>query len=272
MSSEHKASAPETSQPASSVLARMIQRSREPQSSLEPVIRPRFVPRAGVLAPAGDPAPDAPPPAALPPAARPPDASPPAARPPGASPPGRRPPAAAPLGALSPDEPTPDALPSEPVTPRALAAGEISDLPEAFRVPESPPQHSLWPVTAGPGEDDIPSGDGLAPLDPVPPSRRTRAASSRPGASRAAGREHRREQPGPQPMAALADDPGHAGDAGEPSVTITIGHIEVRAVQAPPRPPRPETPPRPRPAFRPQTTLADFLGDGAARPGGSGRR
>jgi len=67
----------------------------------------------------------------------------------------------------------------------------------------------------------------------------------------------------------VAGEPGHEAGAREPSVTITIGHIEVRAA---PAPPRQQAPQRPKPAFRPQTTLAGFLDDGAGRPGGSGRR
>ena len=51
MSSEHETSRPDTSRPGSTVLARMIQRTREPVPSLEPVIQPLFAADAGAVAP-----------------------------------------------------------------------------------------------------------------------------------------------------------------------------------------------------------------------------
>jgi hypothetical protein len=280
MSSGHEASGQEASRPGSGVLARMIQRSREPLSSLEPVIQPRFAPRAGGFAPGDDSAPDALPSDVLPPDALPSDAPPLDALPPDALPPEARPPdvlrsEALPPDALPPGGRSPGALP--PAAPGAV----ISGLPGAFRVAESgyrSPRH----VTSTPGggagtpavgsaaEDDFASGDELTLLDAGRPSRRARAASDWPGPSRAAGREYLSEQRSYRSEAAVAGEPGHEAGAREPSVTITIGHIEVRAAPAPQRPPRRQAPQRPR--FRPQTTLAGFLDDGAGRPGGSGRR
>ncbi len=258
MSSEHEASGPGASRPGSGVLARMIRRSREPQSSLEPVIRPRFAPRTNSVpiaedaAPAEDSAPGAPPLDLLAPEARPPDALPAGALSPDAPVRPARPPAA----------PAPDAAPPGALLPEAPVA-VISGLPERSRIARSGSrsQHAPRAVTSTPDE-------GLAPLDPGPPSRRARAASDWTGTSRAAGREYHSEQRSYRSVG----EPGHQAGAGEPPVTITIGHIEVRAAPAPQRPPRQEAPQRPKPPFRPRTTLADFLDNGAGRPGGSGRR
>lgn len=273
MSSAHEASGPEASRPGSGVLARMIQRSREPRSSLEPVIQPRFAPRAGGFVPGADAAlgADAAPAEDSASAARPPGLLPPDARPADAVPPEARPAGALPAEALSPDVPArPPAAPApEGAPPDALPAeapvAVISGLPGTSRVAGSggrSAQHLPWVVTSAPDE-------GLAPPDAGPPSRRARAASDGAGTARSVGREYRSEQ---RSYRSAAGEPGHQAGAGEPSVTITIGHIEVRAAPAPPRAPRPEAPQRPRPAFRPRTTLADFLDDGAGRPGGSGRR
>jgi hypothetical protein len=264
MSSGHEASGPEASRPGSGVLARMIQRSREPQSSLEPVIQPRFAPRAAAFAPGDDPAPGSPPPGARPAEAPSPAAPAPQALAPSAPPP----------EALSPDVPAPEAVSPDELPPETPVA-VIPDLPETSRVTGSgnrSPQLSPWPVTATPAEDDFASRDEPAPLDPGPPSYRARAASERAVTSRAAHREYRSEQRSYRSVVAVAGEEVREVGAREPAVTITIGHIEVRAApapQRPPRPPRQEAPQRPKPAFRPQTTLADFLGNGA---GGSGRR
>jgi hypothetical protein len=272
VSSEHEASrheaggrevgAREASRPGSTVLARMIQRTREPRPSLEPVIQPLFAPRAGDFAPGEDPAPGA-----LPPDLLPSDAPPPAV-------PGLE---AFPLDAAPPRAPSPYVIPEAPDAP-------ISELPErpvtstpvgrryqpggrarASASDGGAPVTSQFPPPAdGSGRTmeafaaDLDAGDGLTPGDgpallaPAPPPRRQNLSAQR-GYRSAAG------------------VPADRNRAQGPSVTITIGHIEVRAAP-PPRPPRVAAPPRPRPAFRPRTTLADFLDDGPGRPGGSGRR
>jgi hypothetical protein len=53
------------------------------------------------------------------------------------------------------------------------------------------------------------------------------------------------------PIVDAASDEGSRG----PDITVTIGHIEVRAAQAPPASPAKPA----RPPFRPQVSLADFL-------------
>jgi hypothetical protein len=63
--------------------------------------------------------------------------------------------------------------------------------------------------------------------------------------------------------ASAAQQPGHDG----PAITISIGHIEVRAPEHPVQPRRQaaQVPQRPRPSFRPRTTLADFLDEDTGR-------
>jgi hypothetical protein len=273
MSSEHEASGPEASRPGSTVLARMIQRIREPRPWLEPVIQPLFAPRADRFAPGDDPAPDAPSPDVLPPEAPSPDVLPPDAPRPDVRPPEAFPPYVRPPEARSPDVLLPEAsdavaeLPERPVTStpggrdyppggRARASGRGAGPPAAPEFPS--PAGGFGPAATAfaagfTAEDDLASDDGLALLLPGPPSRR----------------EYRSEQRSYQSVARAAGVGGDGAGGREPPVTITIGHIEVRAA---PVPPRPQAPPRPKPAFRPQTTLADFLDGSAGRPGGSGRR
>jgi hypothetical protein len=276
MNSGHEASGPGPGGTGNGVLARIIQRRREPQSSLAPVIQPRFAPRADGFAPGDEAAPNALPSAAFRPEALPSGAFPAEARSPGAFRPEARSPGAFPAEALSPDAPAPEAQSPDVLLPAAPGVVR-SGPPEASRTTASGsrfPQLIPWLVTATVGsaaEDGSASGGELVPLDPGPPSRGAPAASDWTGTSRAASREYHSEQRSYRSAAVPAGEPGHEAGARESSVTITIGHIEVRAAPAPPRPPRPEAPPRPKPAFRPRTTLADFL-DGGGRPGGSGRR
>jgi hypothetical protein len=274
MSSEHEASGPQASRAGSTVLARMIRRTRELRPSLEPVIQPLFAPRTDGFVSGPDPAPDAPSPDQPPPDSLPPDvlaleAFPPYVR--------------------RPDARQREALPSETTSagvllPEALDAA-LADLPESSATStrggrrHPPGGRGRASGTAAPAAHEFPSpADGSAPaagafaagfdaeaglvsgdrpallapalLAPGPPPRRENPAAQR-GHRSAAG--------------VPADQEGAPG----PAVTITIGHIEVRAAAPAARPPRPEAPPRPKPAFRPQTTLADFLDGGA---GGSGRR
>lgn len=248
MNGEHEASGQQASQPGSSVLSRMIQRTRERRPSLEPVIQPLFAPHADRFARGQDPVPDAPPPDLPPPDAPPSDVLALAAFPPDA-----RQPEVPPPDVLLPE--APDAAVSRPSSRRYPP-----DDPAAAREFPSPAGGS-GPVMEAfaadiAAEDDLLSGNAPAFLPPVPPLRREYPSAQR---------SYRSAAPASGVPAVQERAPG-------PSVTITIGHIEVRAAPAPQRPSRPEVPPRPRPAFRPQTTLADFLDDRADRPGGSGRR
>jgi hypothetical protein len=290
MSSEHQASGPQASRPGSSVLARMIQRSREPQSSLEPVIQPRFPPGADGFTLAGGPAPDAlsPEDNRLPPHGYKPvtpetladEGSPPAGH---GYPPGH--------GGL-----TPTAGATQPRFPPGadgftLAGGPAADAlsPEDGAPEDSAPAGHGYPLDSGgvtPATHELPSAaDGLgsataafaADDEPAPPTlgplaRQVRAISGLPETFRAAEGEDRSRQHRYRSVPSAPGEPVGGATATNPSVTITIGHIEVRPVPSPQRPARQEAPQRPRPSFRPRTTLADFLDDGAGRPGGSGRR
>jgi hypothetical protein len=266
---------------ADGVLARMIRRSREPLSSLEPVIQPRFATRGGGFAGPGDnPAPDALPPgeplldARLPGAADTdisdlPETS----------------------GAAGND----DRFPHRTYQPMISAAPQGSGSPPASagsppggaRTPGVPggapavhefataggfrPASGTFPAGAAARDSFVP-GDRPAPLVPDPLYGLAPAISGWPGPSQVAGNDYRPRQAGDRSVTALAEEAMTGVSARGPVVTITIGHIEVRAAPAPQRPAQPEAAPRPKPAFRPQTTLAEFLGDGAGRPRGSGRR
>lgn len=77
-------------------------------------------------------------------------------------------------------------------------------------------------------------------------------------------------RPGLPPAGGRAELPSPEAAAG-PALTITIGHIEVRAApDARPRPERARPDPSPRQPFRPQVTLAEFLG--RTGPGQAQRR
>lgn len=82
-----------------------------------------------------------------------------------------------------------------------------------------------------------------APADP-PPS----PADRPPAPAGTAGRVRRRQQLLPPP----ANEPAVAAPAAAPEVTISIGHIDVRAAPPP-------APARSRPAFRPRVSLNEFL-------------
>jgi nicotinate-nucleotide--dimethylbenzimidazole phosphoribosyltransferase len=264
MSREHEASGFQASRNGSTVLARMIQRTREPRPSLEPVIRPLFAPPADGFAPGPDPVPppDLVVPDALAPDALAPDAvlpevlaldafPPPNPRPPDSGPPDGRAPEAPSPGVLLPE--APDAVMSTPSSRRHPRAGQA----RAADGDTGAPAAHVFPSSAvgiAPADGPV-SGHAPAPLDLVPLFRREYVL------------EQRSHQSAAPAARVSADQEGARG----PAVTITIGHIEVRAAAPAPRPPRPAAPPRPRPAFRPQTTLADFLADGRGRLGGSGR-
>ncbi len=88
-------------------------------------------------------------------------------------------------------------------------------------------------TAAGPGATPaVEAVTGSARLLPAEPPTRAPAGSRR----------------SPAPPGPAADAP-----AAGPDVTVSIGHIEVRSAPAPDKP-------RSRPSFRPQVSLADFLG------------
>ncbi len=89
-----------------------------------------------------------------------------------------------------------------------------------------------------------------APADPPPsPADRPPSPADRPPApAGTAGRVRRRQQLLPPP----ANEPAVAAPAAAPEVTISIGHIDVRAAPPP-------APARSRPAFRPRVSLDEFL-------------
>ena len=88
-------------------------------------------------------------------------------------------------------------------------------------------------AAAGPGATPaVEAVAGLARLLPAEPPTRAPAGSRR----------------SPAPPGSATDAP-----AAGPDVTVSIGHIEVRSAPVPDKP-------RSRPSFRPQVSLADFLG------------
>jgi hypothetical protein len=106
---------------------------------------------------------------------------------------------------------------------------------------------------ATPGRDEIVSATATPPAVPVSPAGSTEPASpsslaDQPPAPTAAGRVRRR-QPSLRPP---ANEPAAAAPATALEVTISIGHIDVRAAPPP-------APARSRPAFRPRVTLDEFL-------------
>jgi hypothetical protein len=279
MSSEREASGLQASRAGSTVLARMIQRTRELRPSLEPVIQPLFAPRTDGFVSGPDPAPDAPSPYQPPPDSLLPDVL--------------------ALEAFPPYVRWPDARQREALRSETTSAGVL--LPEALDaaladLPESSATSTRGGRRHPPGGRGRASGTG-APAAPEFPSPADGSASAtgafaagfdaeaalvsgdRPAllapaplapALLAPGPPPRRENPAAQRgYRSAARVPADQEGAPGPAVTITIGHIEVRAAAPAARPPRPEAPPRPKPAFRPQTTLAGFLDGGA---GGSGRR
>jgi hypothetical protein len=169
-----------------------------------------------------------------------------------------------------------------PAGPGALGPlGLQPDLP-APRSPEGPP-----PGPAGQGEPHKPartagSGEPVLPGTEIPaswarpgeysgaprPGQRSWLASGsadgndgEPGVPPPAGARsaHRAALLGRDESARLTAQPGAA--LVSPALTITIGHIEVRAVPEVRSRPQPATPDPPRrQPFRPQVTLAEFLG------------
>ncbi len=109
-------------------------------------------------------------------------------------------------------------------------------------------------ISAATAGRDEPVSATAAPLPAVSvsPTGSTEPASpspaDRPAAPAVAGRVRRRQPSLPPP----ADEPAVAAPAAAPEVTISIGHIDVRAAPPP-------APARSRPAFRPRVSLDEFL-------------
>jgi hypothetical protein len=140
--------------------------------------------------------------------------------------------------------------PREPASPAGSGEPALpgTELPASWARPHehstTPPMSQRSWVPGGPAD-----GDGEVPGVPRPAGPR----SARRPASRLGRDEGAPLQPYP---GAPTDDAAHA----PPALTITIGHIEVRAApegRSRPQQARPE-PPRRQP-FRPQVTLAEFL-------------
>ena len=239
------------------MLARLVARARAPLSGLEPLIAPSFALPAG--GPAADPGAPGDGFGSLAPAA---DAA--------AGLGGPRPSARAgglPDGDLAsqgePAWPTPDpgrpalVLDARPDLAGPRDAGGSAGGARPSRTAGYAPV-AAWAAEVAPG-----SGPG----EPHQDAQRSRAAG--PPAERGASAP---------PAERGASAPPASPAAG---ITISIGHIEVRAARGPESRP---APPRSRPAFRPRLTLDDFLGDGGSASqdsasrdssgpaGGSGRR
>jgi hypothetical protein len=241
----------------SELLERMIQRARGPLSSVEPLAKPRFAAvqlsghawadaaglagladsadEADALASGRDPSPD---------------------RRPGAR---RRRPPARPTGDVAGDDG------SEPVAavPAAARAGPTRamatpDRPPPGRSAAPGPPAVTWHAERdyfAPGPDPVAVPIGRTDRGPHDVRERdireelaTAAAAAEPAPVPAWLLPARRNPGSPSP-------PGQAGDlsGSGPTVTISIGHIEVRAAPA-------VEERRVRPAFRPRVGLADFLG------------
>jgi hypothetical protein len=151
-------------------------------------------------------------------------------------------------GPARPGEPDGPARPASSGDP----AGPGPELPARWVRPDEHPGPSRADQRSPSPLETADGGNEPAGL-PAGPRRAQRAAAQ-------LGRDH-----GARPYfypGALTDVAGPAS----PMLTIAIGHIEVRAApegSSRPRQMRPEPPPRP--PFRPQVTLAEFLG--RAEPG-----
>lgn len=300
----------------STVLTRMVQRSRGPLSAIEPLIPPRYAASDSVLDPGASPraagplgearlAPEADAAAGTRPSG--PDGRPPstdrrgtgapaplaghAGPQAGSGPAWAGPPREVPEADTAPDDalPMPSLQPPQGASPgdraarfaegRASASARQADadrpvtlgwsLPEHWALPESwardggpltpspkAPSPGQRPQSLGGAPDD--TGDGLEPPHPAGP-RSARHASSR------LAREE-----GARLDASFGALPGKGPGTG-PALTITIGHIEVRA--AAPQRTEAERGRAGKPAgqqFRPQVSLAEFLG--RPEPGQARRR
>jgi hypothetical protein len=274
----------------SAVRRRMIERSRRPLSSIEPLIPPRYAPGAG--GPPGDAAGLTPDPGPLTAvlagladapahdgadgagtrAAREAVSRETAAT--GAAKPATAAARAAVTAAAAPARHDAEATRAANLTPGAATAGDGTEAAREARAPGQGARRADGPLVAGADQptrshvvsvratrttrdhdashpEPAPPGWGVIPPAPL-------RADGQAGADVLAGAD----------LADLAGWPGRAGRSGGPDVVITIGHIEVRA--APPAGPQgpqvrqpgwQQVPRRPRPGFTPRVPLADFLSE-----------
>jgi len=254
----------------SSVLERMIRRSRGPLSAAQPLIPPVYAP----VPLAGD---DGGQPSRPPPGSDLPRAGVPRAVPSADAPPGDAPAAhstrASWGGRLAPAAPR--AADASPVAP-ARRAGSTRRAWAAEVIGPTGPAGTAGP--AGPAGSTGSEG-ATGPEGPAGPPRADAAGPAeglRPGAivelpaSWVADPGPAAHRPGLPPERRRAELPSPEAGA-DPALTIMIGHIEVRsAPDARPRPERARPAPPPRQPFRPQVTLAEFLG--RTEPGQAQRR
>jgi len=257
----------------SSVLERMIRRSRGPLSAAQPLIPPVYAP----VPLAGDDGGQSsrPPPGSYLPRAGVPRAVPSADAPPGDVP------AAHSTRASWGDRLAPAAPTAADASPAASARGADSTR-RAWAAEVTGPTGPAG--AAGPAGPAGPAGttgsEGATGLEgPAGPPRADTAGPAEglgPGAilelpaSWVADPGPAAHRPGLPPEGRRAELPSPEAGA-DPALTIMIGHIEIRAApDARPRPERPRPDPPPRQPFRPQVTLAEFLG--RTGPGQAQRR
>jgi hypothetical protein len=216
----------------STLIERMILRARAPLSSLEPIAPVRFALRQQI-----DETPFTE--VAAEPAEAPDHSLPPPPRAIGQNAlPGERPPSP---GLVPPETTLPGPItPADVQRPRARRdRRDQVDRSESVLVPAAPGAASEGPAVHATAAEV--RTEPIGPVQPIPVTARLRPADL-PGHA----------EGGVQAPAAdtAADEPAHG-----PDITVTIGHIEVRA--ASPAPARPARVP-----FRPQVSLNDFLGNG----------
>lgn len=258
----------------STVLARMIQRTRGPLSSLAPVTAPRFAPAARDRAPDGG---DFPPDdehrsgqqgsgqlgsGQLASAAGPGPAS--------AGWPDAGPPLSAAAGEQATSGLPADRTVTTPPTRRGHPPAHGGGVPDPLGARDAEgPDGYADPLAAG--WDGHPAGQALtaAPrVAPGPPGTPGPAGTPWPAGTLWPAADRGRGAPGtpPSPLAPAAlGEPQPVGGRGQ-EITISIGHIEVRvAPQAQPQPPPARSSRRSAPRSQPLVPLADFLqrhGDG----------
>ena len=122
----------------------------------------------------------------------------------------------------------------------ATAAGRDEVMSVATATPPAVP---VSPTGSTEPPPPAPADPPPAPADPPP------APADRPPAPAGTADRVRRRQPSLRPP---ANEPAVTAPAAAPEVTISIGHIDVRAAPPP-------APARSRPAFRPRVSLDEFL-------------
>lgn len=243
----------------SSVLARMVQRSRGPLSAVEPLIPPRYAAAPGTADFGVEP--DGPPAGS--------DIA-------WGGPPREAPGAVAPRGSVLAPIPAASGGPAPRgvrLDQSAARAAGISPGPALRRAGPSGPPGPAGAVggdgppgaagaTGAAGASGAVGADGpVGPAGPGLPSVELPATWVRDTGPATLS-------PRPAPEGSRSELPGGAADDDAPALTITIGHIEVRAAsESRPRPERARPDPPHRQPFRPQVTLAEFLGRDSPRQG-----